>query len=118
VSSSTVLRKVSDTECPSWCHAHHPYVSGHTQLTDAVLREPHLTSVAIEIEQAPRGQFPRIVVSVFTQDPLEAMSADLSFNQAQRVHAALGKALQLARNIQWTERPTQSGTSKTITPDF
>ncbi|GAA0907651.1 hypothetical protein [Virgisporangium aurantiacum] len=66
-------------------------------MTGAVLRDPHLKSVAVEIELARSGSRPpRIVVSIFNRDPLMAIFTDLAIEEARRVHAALGEALRLA----------------------
>lgn len=95
----SVRRSPSPAVCPPWCEAIHaidPHAVDHTRLAGAVLREPHLESFAVEIEQGVGGRIPRIVLSVFTQDEPAAMNADLTLDEARRAHAALGRALQLA----------------------
>ena len=85
--------------CPAWCHANHTvdrYAIDHTRMAGVVLREPHLESVAVEIEQLASGLPPRVVVSIFNQEADEAASADLTIDEARRTHAALGEALRLA----------------------
>lgn len=96
--SVSTVRLASVVSCPAWCRADHadPYAVDHVRMAGVVLRDAHLESVAVEVEQGcDRGWPPRIVVSVFTQETLESMNADLTVAEARRAYAALGAALDL-----------------------
>lgn len=90
-------------DCPPWCQALHadPEAENHIRLVDAVHREPHLESVAVELEQAADTRYPLIVLSLFTQKKkAKAMSAGLTIDQARHAHTALGEALLFAEKAQ------------------
>jgi hypothetical protein len=84
--------------CPSWCQSLHLDLEteDHIRLIDAVHREAHLQSVAVELEQAAETPDPLIVLSLFTkQQRPKGMSAGLTIEQARHAHTALGEALRL-----------------------